>query len=454
MKKTLSFLLLVSIFLLMPVYCSAFSISKVDKLIQESHLDDNSIVAVSIKKVSDNTPVYEHNSKKLQHPASVLKLFTSYFALNTLGYDYFFKTGFYTDKENNLYIRLGADPLLTTNQIKDAFIKIKEEKGASFNNLYFDDSIIDKREFGPGWMWDDDINPYTPKISAYNLDGNIIKVNMSVNPDGSIKTSTDTTYPMSVFSDIKLNSKINYLEIERYNWNNPELVEITGTVAFPRTISVPVSSMRRYFIHNVEKILEDNRISIKSTLYASKLIPDGAELIYEIKNPITSTIAGILQASNNLMAGSIFKLAGGSAYNATGTADLAVAAMRDFYKKNKIETESIIIRDGCGISRKNLITADWITDALNKMYEEKDFEKFKEYMAQAGDGTLSDRLFDLRGEAWLKTGSLSNVSAIAGYIQSQDGNMYSVAIITQNFKESQKEIKKFEDKIITLIYNR
>ena len=88
------------------------------------------------------------------------------------------------------------------------------------------------------------------------------------------------------------------------------------------------------------------------------------------------------------------------------------------------------------------------------MYEEKDFEKFKEYMAQAGDGTLSDRLFDLRGEAWLKTGSLSNVSAIAGYIQSQDGNMYSVAIITQNFKESQKEIKKFEDKIITLIYNR
>ena len=75
-------------------------------------------------------------------------------------------------------------------------------------------------------------------------------------------------------------------------------------------------------------------------------------------------------------------------------------------------------------------------------------------MAQPGDGTLSNRLFDLRGDAFLKTGSLSNVSAISGFVKSQDGNDYAVAIIVQNFMEEQTKVKKFEDDIIKLIYSK
>ena len=82
------------------------------------------------------------------------------------------------------------------------------------------------------------------------------------------------------------------------------------------------------------------------------------------------------------------------------------------------------------------------------------FEKFIEYMPQTGDGTLSNRLHDLRGDAWLKTGSLANISAISGYVKSQDGKTYALTIFIQNFKEDQRKVKKFEDEIITLIYNR
>ena len=75
-------------------------------------------------------------------------------------------------------------------------------------------------------------------------------------------------------------------------------------------------------------------------------------------------------------------------------------------------------------------------------------------MAQSGDGTLSKRLYDLRGEARFKTGSLSNVSTIIGLVKSKDGKTYSFAILTQNFTQSQSEIKAFEDNLITLIYNQ
>ena len=454
MKKTFKLFTLIITFLTLSNSCFALSIGKIDKLVNNTELDKTSTISISIRDTANNNIVYEKNADKLLHPASTLKIPATYFAINTLGYDYFFKTQFYKDSDNNLYIKLGADPLLKTSQLKEAFQKIKEKNLSTFNNLYIDDSIIDKKEFAPGWMWDDDVNPYTPKISAYNLDENIIKANITQIDDNTMTVSTLSKYPMSIFGYIKKDAKSDYFEINRYNWNNPELVEIYGKTVIPRQIAIPISSMRRYFIYNLDKILDDNRITIKSTLYASKLVPKNAELIYEISNPITPTLIGILHKSNNIMSETLFKLAGGQTYNSTGTDDLGIYAMIDFYKKLNVSFDPIIIKDGCGISRKNLVSTNWLTMTLDKIYKDKNFEQFKEYLAQAGDGTLNERLYDLRGEAWLKTGSLSNISTIAGYVNSLDGNTYSIAIFIENFQENQKEIKKLEDKIITIIYNR
>lgn len=451
MKKIIGIFTLFVIISAFSNSCFAIQTGKIDRLINSSKLDETSTISVSIKNAETGRTIYERNAKKLLHPASTLKIPTAYFAINTLGYDYFFKTKFYVDGKN-LYIKLGADPSLTTDQLKAAFRALKEENLSSFDNLYIDDSIIDKKEFAQGWMWDDDVNPYTPKVSAYNLDNNIIKVNVSTASDGSIITKSASKYPMSVFSYIKKSTKSEYYDIARYNWNNPELVEIYGNTSKPKPIYVPISSMRRYFIFNVDRIIDDEKISIKSTSYSSKLVPSSAKEIYTISNPLKPLIYRVLQNSNNLITETIYKLAGANIYQSTGTNEAARAAMIAFYKN--VDFDSVIIKDGCGVSRNDLVSADWMTDILNKIYNDKSFDKFKEYMAQPGDGTLSERLYDLRGEAWLKTGSLSNVSAISGFVKSQDGNTYAFTIYTQNFIDNPKDIKKFEDEIVTLIYNR
>ena len=120
MKKLFKILTVFIILAVQASACFAVETGKIDKLIKKSGLNDMSIVAVSIKNTENNNVVYELNSKRLLHPASTIKLFTQYSALETLGYDYFFKTGFYKDSQNNLYIKLGADPLLTTSQLKEA----------------------------------------------------------------------------------------------------------------------------------------------------------------------------------------------------------------------------------------------------------------------------------------------------------------------------------------------
>ena len=454
MKNLFKILVLTMIFMFSINSSFAFSVGKLEKLIKNSGLNETATLAISIRDAESGNVIYEQNQNKLLHPASTLKIFTTYSALNVLGYDYLFKTQFYKDSENNLYIKLGADPLLTSSQLQQAFQKIKAEGNSTFKNLYFDDSIIDKKEFATGWMWDNDTNPYTPKISSYNLDGNVVRVTMTNGSDGFATTSLKSTYPMSVISVIKTGAKNDYLEVNRYNWINPEVVEIYGNLKSAKPINIPISSMRRYFIHNVEKSLEDNKISVSNTLYASKIVPEDAVLITEIKNPLKRTLPAILQNSNNLMAESLFKLAAANKYSATGTDILGEDVFKEFYKKQGLETDNILIKDGCGVSRNNLLYADWMTQALNKIYNQKDFEKFKDNMAQSGDGTLNNRLYPLRGDVWLKTGSLSNISAIAGYVKSQDGHIYSIVILTQNFVQEQSEIKKLEDEIINIIYNR
>ena len=435
---------------------SSFAIStgKIEKQIKSSGLEDAATVAVSIRNAKNGDVIYEQNSKKLLHPASTLKLFTLYSELDTLGYEYFYKTGFYTDNENNLYIKLGADPLLTTAQLKGAIQKVKETSGSEYKNLYIDDSIIDKKEFADGWIWDDEINPYTPKVSSYNLDGNVVKAQMSKNAQGLMDITLKSKCPMSVISYIKADAKKDALEINRYAWQSPEVVEIYGYVKSPVSLFIPVSSPRRYFIYNLEKIIDEKNIKISNTSFTSKILPPNAKLIDEISNPIKTAIPLILHDSNNLIAESTAKITVSKKYGATGTTVLFSKYFKEFYNKLGLDTDNIVIADGCGVSRKNLISADWMSNALNKIYNSTNFEQFKENMAQAGEGTLSERLYNLRGEAWLKTGSLSNISAIAGFVKSQDGNTYSVVLIEQNFTKPQKEIKAFEDEIIKLIYSR
>ncbi len=431
----------------------AMSVFKMDKLIKSSGLTDTATLAVSVRSADSGNLIYQTNAKKLLHPASVLKLFTTYAALDTLGYDYEFKTQFYKSG-NDLYIKLGADPLLTTAQLKSAFNELKAQGKTSFKNLYFDDSIIDKKEFAQGWMWDDDISPYTPKVSSYNLDGNVIAVNLAPSANGMMSINKKSDYPMSVISFIKSDAAADNLDMNRYNWIDPDVVEIYGVVNKTKSFNIPVSNMRKYFIYNVDKVLDETKIQITDTLYASKLVPDNAELLTEISNPISKTIAPILQNSNNLMAETVYKVAASKKYEATGTDLLAGYMFNEFYNKHGIETDGIIIKDGCGVSRNNLFYADWFTSALAKLYKMGGFEKFRENMAQAGDGTLYNRLYDLRGEAWLKTGSLSNISAISGYVKSQDGHTYAVAVLIQNFTQKQIEIKRFEDEIIKIIYDK
>lgn len=94
------------------------------------------------KKLDTGKPVYELNEKILMHPASVQKLLTLPAAIDVLGEDYEFTTSVYKRSDDSFVIKLGADPYLTSKDLKNLVNNISVE---TTRKVFIDDSILEKK---------------------------------------------------------------------------------------------------------------------------------------------------------------------------------------------------------------------------------------------------------------------------------------------------------------------
>lgn len=418
-------------------------------LIKQSPLDKTSVIAVSVKDVETGNTVYEYNEKKLLHPASTLKVFTTFPALDALGEDYSFKTGFYV-YNNDLYVKLGADPLLTSLNIKDAVKSLKSQGYKTFKNIYFDDSITDNVEWGIGWMWDDGTNSLMQKFSAYNLDDNVIKMTVSKNENGNFVVNVPEKYNVPVLNALKVGDK-NDIYALRHDWISPDIVCLNGTIAENTEVTVPINNMRRYFEKRLFYYLNRSNVKIENKTISNKQTPQDAKKIEEIQNPAIAIIPSILKDSNNKNAETFVKIAGGVKYNTQANLSNQLKVFYEYWQNQNVDTSDIVVVDASGVSRNNLLTVDFMTNALNKLYKTLGEEKMKAYLAQPGEGTMSDRMLNHRGSLYLKTGTLANISGITGYVIAENGKVYSVAILIQNFNYLSKQVKVFENEILEAI---
>ena len=420
-----------------------------NELIKNSELDKTSVIAVSVKDVQTGNVIYQYNEKKLLHPASTLKVFSTFPAMDVLGSDYIFKTGFYV-YNNDLYVKLGADPFLTSLNIKDAVKSIKSKGYKQFNNVYFDDSIMDNVEWGVGWMWDDGTNPLMQKYSAYNLDNNLITLDVKKNENGAIEVNNSSAFTMPVLNAVKA-GKGNNVYAVRHDWISPDIICVTGTLADKASVKVPINNMRGYFQKRLFYYLNHSNIKIANKSPLNGQTPDNAKKIEEILNVSYPVLENILKNSDNKAAETYAKLAGGVKYNSQANLANQIRVFYDYWRKNGVNTSEIVVADASGVSRNNLLNVDFMTNALNKLYAVNGEEKMKNYLAQPGEGTLKNRLLNHRGRLYLKTGTLSNVSGITGYVITSSGKTYSVAILIQNFLYPSEQVKFFENDLLTAI---
>lgn len=430
--------------LLLTVSADAKSIEKaLNKIISDSGIPKSSI-SISVRNADNGRSVYKLNENMLMHPASVQKALTIVPIYETLGDDYQLKTELYSRGKNAYVIKLGADPYLNSSELRELISKINS---SAVNQIYIDDSIIEKKDWGEGWQWDDDLNSSMPRFNTYNIDNNTYKITiMPTELNHQAKIINCDKAPVAFINNIKSSDK-NNIEISRNNITAPNMITLNGTVNTPVTKFIPSNNLKRNFEYKLTGALEDRHIYLKSAYRNSKLEPKDIKKA-EVNHDLKSAIHDILINSNNMSIETLAKIASNKKYNTQGTDLLGIRNFYDYCDKIGLDYSKIRITDSSGVSKNNLMSTDFITDFL---FKNKD-NPVMNYLPVPGQGTLSVRMLPLKNNLKAKTGTLSDISSIAGYLKTKNGENYVFSIIINDPSSVASDKKSLEDYIIRELY--
>ena len=440
--------LIICLATLLSVQCSVFA-NAIDKTISQSEINKAGI-SISIKEVGSGKVVYEQNSQKPTMPASTLKILTLAASVDTLGKDYKFSTKLYKNTNNELFLKLGADPFLTSSDLNRIFESaVKDKKILSPKFIYVDDYVFDSTEWGEGWQWDDDLNPLMPKFSSYNIDKNLLNITIApTNINAPANIFTSKFYPIT-FMNLVTTGNENNISISRNNSISPDIITIEGTVKKQETEFIPINHPKRYFILRIEDAIRSAKMDYYGKFAQKKVPSTNVYLVAQADHDLQTAISAILKNSNNFVAETVFKLAGGKYVNNTGSLANSQKMLNNYFDKLSLNYENIKIVDGSGVSKNNLMTTDFMTEFLSK---QEVIDTLKPELPTSGEGTLKNRMLYFKDNLRAKTGTLSDVSAIAGYITSRTGRTYAFDIMINDPKSKSNDKKSLEEYILRDIY--
>lgn len=363
----------------------------IDTVLQDA-LFTTASIGIKVVAVETGEVIYAKNANKLHHPASTTKLFTAATALAKLGSDYKFATTLYTDTTTdtqvvgNVYLKGRADPVLQSDDIVelcDALVQIGVK--TIQGDIVVDETYFDTVREGPGWMWDD--KPL--RISALSI--------RNIEPD--VKTSS-------------------------------------------RAIACG---------HLLKTTLTQKGIEVLGKIISGTVPSDANRVATHLSPPLADIIKLMNKPSDNWIAEMLFKTIGAEVKGVPGTWKKGRETVTQFLGEIMGEPPTHRFVDGSGLSRYNLLNAELLTKLLFYMYH--NFELMPEFMVSlpiAGvDGTLRNRMQGMYAEKTLraKTGTLSGVSALAGYTTTADGEVLAFGILIGHYVGSAASARGIQDKI-------
>lgn len=433
----------------------------------------STIIAMDVYDLASDTYLFRHNEKLLLRPASNMKLLTSVAGLKFLGTDYQFLTSLYYDGEiigntlfGNLYIEGGCDPEIRTENLTTFIsalkaLNIKSVSGNIIADISFKDSVY----WGTGWMWDDDPSTDAPYLSALNINGNSVNIfvkgtnvgqpaDINLVPDTEFFTITNKT------QTVLRKDEENFFITRNWFLRRNEIIA-TGKVSLEKELKedgdkqVNVMRPELYFLTLFKETLVKSGISVSGALGIAPL-PLLNKYITSVPTSLMTVLQNVNKNSNNLSAEMVLYALGEKNTGRPAKAENGIKAVNELIALVGHQAENYRIVDGSGVSHYNLISAELITDILKYIYknEQAVYDSLLLTLPVAGvDGTLSKRMTNSSAfnNVRAKTGTLSGVNALSGYIRAANGNRIAFSILIQNHVDQSARARALQDIICNII---
>ena len=428
-------------------------------------------VSVDAYNISKREIIFRHNEEFLFHPASNMKIITSAAALRFLGPDYNFKTELKHDGEivdstlnGNLYFVGGFDPDFTSADLDTMIMQLYEEGINKINgNLYADVSNMDSLFWGNGWMWDDDPSYNFPYMTPLVI--NDVSLQIVVAPDSIGKLVKITTIPESDYFEytnniVTVDNDTTKFKISRDWINRSDSLILEGELFVEDetdTITVNLKNTNQYFLALAKETLIKNGINFEGNC-GIQMTPENANTIVVKERSFREVIVNLNKDSDNLSTEMTLRALAFESYGKHASAKKGIKLLDSLVVEVGLNPKDYRLVDGSGVSHYNLVSSELLNEILKYMYEyhpELYTILYESFPIAGVDGTLEKRMEE--GSAFnnvhAKTGTLSGVSALSGFLYSKSGDLISFSINTQNFVGSAKTARNFQDQICEILSN-
>jgi len=410
-----------------------------------------------------------HRAGTPVNPASVMKLVTTYAAIDMLGSDFTWNTRFYTDGavENgvlrgNLYVRGGGDPKLVLERIQAAYLAL-QAKGVRviLGDMVLDHSAFELPVIDPGAFDGEALRPYnaTPDALLVNFKSVILTFQPDLANGVAYVVSEPPMAGLAVDASVPLSRTAcgDWRSAVQARFDDPDRIRFEGR--YPQScgeLKWPVAYQQpaSYAARAMEGLWRASGGAITGRV-RDGVMPAEVQLLHEARSlPLSEIIVDVNQWSNNVMAQQVFLTLGQLALPQTATPQLALMApgsaadrmvpsrparfelsrevVTDWWKRTfGPRVPGPVLDNGSGLSREERITPEALAGLLRHAARHPQGSQFVQSLSIAGVNGTAARLARgsqsaARGNAWVKTGTLRDVTGIAGYVNAVNGARYAV----------------------------
>ena len=452
MNKT-GYLLSLVVFLFWMSSCSS---TKLSKSVSRIPLADDSLLlnahtGILVFDPASGKKIFSHQEAKYFVPASNTKIVTCYVAMKYLGDS--LKGLTWVDADTAIIIFPTGDPTFLhpdfIGQQVVNFLKTQQKP------IYLSSGTWDSKPYGKGWNWDDYADDYMPERSAFPVYGNVIRWHQAISKKENPQTTSDTI-DRFIYSDPEINWPVEFgkpnsqgsFNVSRdqfsnsYTINEGGIKEIYSDVPFITNGDATALELLKDTVHREIKILPEAQKTYNTT----------GRVVHSINSVhVDSMLKSMMYNSDNFFA----------------EQSLLMVSQQQSGKMNETELIRRTLSsdlsgfpqppswvDGSGLSRFNLFSPEDMVWILNKMKNEFGVARINSVFPTAGIGTLKLYSPALKNKLFAKTGSLTGVTALSGYLNTASGKTLIFSFLINNHRQSAAAIRKKIDEFLVDLYNK
>ncbi|WP_081849525.1 D-alanyl-D-alanine carboxypeptidase/D-alanyl-D-alanine endopeptidase [Marinobacter nitratireducens] len=413
--------------------------------------------ALSMAAIPLNGPGIEQfiNADQLMSPGSIMKLVTTYAALEILGPTHRWDTDFLTDGDmvgdtlkGNLYVRFGGDPKLTIERL---WSTLRELRGMGITSidgeLVLDGSYFRADEGFPSFEdnGDDPHRPFLVEPSAYLTNLNLLHFQVRADERGTQAWTTPNLPDVVIDNRVTATAEGPCPSRRRFEWDpifhDDHRVTVRVTGELPKgcrtTRYMSLLPHEQYSASLIRSVLAETGVTVSGG-NATGATPEDARLVLKTTSPdLVTMVRDINKWSSNVMARQML-LTIGAENRKDDENDDRVAGIRviyDWLEDKGINTAGMVIDNGAGLSRHGRFTARQGAELLQHAWNSPFAADLMASMPIiAMDGTMARRLRNtgMDGSGRIKTGYLENVRSIAGFTRDEHNTTWAVVGMVNN----------------------